>query len=281
MIGVRGPVIDVGTPYPLGATWDGKGVNFALFSDHAEKVELCLFDQRGRRELFRLPLPSYTDGVWHGYVPDARPGLRYGYRVSGPYEPGAGHRFNPYKLLLESVYANASDPWSFASSAYEAEKYATSLAVLDRARYAGALEIGCSIGVFTAQLAERCDALLAVDISGLALARARARNAGNATIRFERRRLPAEFPPGAFDLVTLAEVGYYWDDADAVAARERIAAALRPRASLLLVHFLPKVDDYLRSGDDVHEAYLKDARFALVHAARRERYRIDLLRRNE
>jgi isoamylase len=120
MIGVRGPVVDVGMPYPIGATWDGRGVNFALFSEHAEKVELCLFDQRGRRELHRLALPTYTDGIWHGYVPDARPGLRYGYRVSGPYEPAYGHRFNPYKLLLDPyarAYAGALR-WSDAHFGY-------------------------------------------------------------------------------------------------------------------------------------------------------------------
>ncbi|MDQ2907935.1 MAG: glycogen debranching protein GlgX [Candidatus Eremiobacteraeota bacterium] len=103
---MRGPVVDIGAPYPLGATWDGKGVNFALFSEHAERVELCLFDQRGRRELHRLALPRYTNRVWHGYVPDARPGLRYGYRVFGPYEPARGHRFNANKLLIDP-YAKA------------------------------------------------------------------------------------------------------------------------------------------------------------------------------
>jgi SAM-dependent methyltransferase len=180
---------------------------------------------------------------------------------------------------FERVYAYASDPWSFASSPYEAEKYSTSIGVLDRPSYARALEIGCSIGVFTARLAERCDALLAVDINESALAQARERNAGNGKIRFERRRLPGEFPGGTFDLITLCEVGYYWSDADAGAARECIARALEAGASLLLVHFLPKVDEYLRDGDDVHEAYLRDERFELVHAARRERYRVDLLRR--
>jgi glycogen operon protein len=90
-----------GLPYPLGATWDGLGVNFALFSANATKVELCLFDQDGRRELERIELPEYTDEVWHGYLPDARPGTTYGYRVYGPYEPAAGHRFNPNKLLLD------------------------------------------------------------------------------------------------------------------------------------------------------------------------------------
>ncbi|MBF9194702.1 glycogen debranching protein GlgX [Microvirga terrestris] len=90
-----------GLPYPLGATWDGLGVNFAIFSANATKVELCLFDEDGEREIERVELPEYTDEVWHGYLPDARPGATYGYRVHGPYEPTAGHRFNPNKLLLD------------------------------------------------------------------------------------------------------------------------------------------------------------------------------------
>ncbi|HVK55687.1 MAG TPA: glycogen debranching protein GlgX [Burkholderiales bacterium] len=90
-----------GNPYPLGAAWDGEGVNFALFSEHAEKVELCLFDAQGRREIERIVLRECTDQVWHCYLPDARPGLTYGYRVYGPYKPEEGHRFNPNKLLLD------------------------------------------------------------------------------------------------------------------------------------------------------------------------------------
>ena len=90
-----------GRPFPLGATWDGLGVNFALFSAHATKVELCLFDADGRRELQRIELPEFTDEVWHGYLPDARPGTVYGYRVHGPYDPASGHRFNPNKLLID------------------------------------------------------------------------------------------------------------------------------------------------------------------------------------
>ena len=90
-----------GRPDPLGASWDGLGVNFALFSAHAEKVELCLFDAAGRKELARLALPECTDEVFHGYLPEARPGQVYGYRVHGPYRPEEGHRFNPNKLLLD------------------------------------------------------------------------------------------------------------------------------------------------------------------------------------
>ena len=109
-----------GKPYPLGATWDGKGVNFALFSAHAEKVELCLFDRSGLREEARIVMPEYTDEVWHAYLPDARPDLLYGYRVYGPYDPINGHRFNPNKLLIDP-YArslNGRLRWSDAVFGY-------------------------------------------------------------------------------------------------------------------------------------------------------------------
>jgi len=95
-----------GRPYPRGAHWDGEGVNFALFSEHAERVELCLFDESGENEVQRIELPEYTDQVWHGYLPEARPGQLYGYRVHGPYRPEHGHRFNPNKLLIDP-YARA------------------------------------------------------------------------------------------------------------------------------------------------------------------------------
>ncbi|WP_142850765.1 glycogen debranching protein GlgX [Telmatospirillum sp. J64-1] len=109
-----------GLPHPLGATWDGAGVNFALFSAHAEKVELCLFDAHGQREIERIVLPEYTDEVWHGYLPQAMPGQLYGYRVYGPYDPRSGHRFNPNKLLLDP-YAKSiigSLRWSDAHFGY-------------------------------------------------------------------------------------------------------------------------------------------------------------------
>ncbi len=91
-----------GRPYPRGATWDGIGVNFAVFSEHATKVELCLFDSAdAKKETERIPLPEQTDLIWHGYFPDIRPGQLYGYRVHGPYEPAAGMRFNPNKVLFD------------------------------------------------------------------------------------------------------------------------------------------------------------------------------------
>ena len=90
-----------GSPYPRGATWDGEGVNFALFSESAERVELCIFDREGGHELQRIDLPERTDHVWHGYLPEARPGMAYGYYVHGPYKPEEGLRFNANKLLLD------------------------------------------------------------------------------------------------------------------------------------------------------------------------------------
>ncbi len=95
-----------GSPYPLGATWDGTGVNFALFSENAENVELCLFDNNDAEE--RIKIFEKTDQIWHIYLPEAKPGLKYGYRVYGPYKPEEGHRFNPNKLLMDP-YAKAFD----------------------------------------------------------------------------------------------------------------------------------------------------------------------------
>ncbi|MGE5651321.1 glycogen debranching protein GlgX [Noviherbaspirillum sp. UKPF54] len=93
--------IQPGLPYPLGATYDGAGTNFAVFSAHAEKIELCFFDATGRHELARCALPECTNEVWHGYLPGVHAGALYGYRAYGPYQPEQGHRFNPNKLLLD------------------------------------------------------------------------------------------------------------------------------------------------------------------------------------
>jgi glycogen operon protein len=109
-----------GSPYPLGATWDGEGVNFALYSRHAAKVELCLYDEGGQREVSRITLRERTDFVWHGYVPALKPGQLYGYRAHGAYEPENGHRFNPNKLLLDPYAHSIVGPlaWSDAHFGY-------------------------------------------------------------------------------------------------------------------------------------------------------------------
>ncbi|NLY01003.1 MAG: glycogen debranching protein GlgX [Rhodopirellula sp.] len=110
-----------GRPYPQGATWDGGGVNFAIFSEHATKVELCLFDSvEATKETYRIALPEQTDMVWHGYLPDVFPGQLYGYRVDGPYDPEKGLRFNANKILLDAyAYAIGRDlKWSDAMFGY-------------------------------------------------------------------------------------------------------------------------------------------------------------------
>ena len=131
-----------GEPAPLGATWDGSGVNFALYSEHADRVELCLFDLKGQRELERIDVPYRTDFVWHCYLPDARPGLLYGYRVHGPYDPELGHRFNPNKLLLDP-YARMIEGrlrWSDPHYGYEVDSPREDLSFDTRDNAMGALK---------------------------------------------------------------------------------------------------------------------------------------------
>jgi len=109
-----------GDPNPRGATWDGEGVNFSLFSAAAERVELCLFEPSGRHEVQRIQLRERTDEVWHCYLPEARPGQLYGYRVYGPYKPELGYRFNPHKLLVEPYARHLTGTlrWSDAHFGY-------------------------------------------------------------------------------------------------------------------------------------------------------------------
>jgi isoamylase len=112
-----------GLPYPRGASWDDKGTNFAIFSAHATKVEVCIFDDKGEQELQRVELPECTDQIWHGCLPEVSPGTVYGYRVYGPYEPEKGHRFNPNKLLLDpyAVAYTGQLKWDPAVFGYQME----------------------------------------------------------------------------------------------------------------------------------------------------------------
>ena len=132
--------LSAGSPYPLGATSDGLGINFAVFSANATRIELCIFDEQGRKELCRLPLPECTDEVWHGYLPDAQPGLVYGYRAHGPYDPQNGHRFNPHKLLLDPYARRLIGPlrWSDALFGYRMQHAKADLSI-DRRDSAAAM----------------------------------------------------------------------------------------------------------------------------------------------
>ncbi len=128
-----------GSPYPLGATWDGVGVNFAIFSEHATRVELCLFDTLDAEvESVTIPLVEHTDMVWHGYLPDVHPGQLYGYRVHGPYEPHQGHRFNPHKLVMDPYAKVIGRPqrWNDALFGFRAGEDDTTFNEDDSAPYA-------------------------------------------------------------------------------------------------------------------------------------------------
>jgi SAM-dependent methyltransferase len=157
---------------------------------------------------------------------------------------------------FDGVYAASADPWQFETSAYERDKYAVTLAALPEPRYERAFEVGCSIGVLTAQLAPRCGALLAVDVNDIALQRARQRCASAEQVQFARMQLPDELPEGDFDLILMSEVGYYWSRDDLARAGRWMLQALRPAGSLMLVHWTPEVPDYPLTGDAVHEHFV-------------------------
>lgn len=180
---------------------------------------------------------------------------------------------------FDDVYAANADPWRFATSPYEAGKYAATLAALPRARYRSALEIGCSIGVLTRQLAGRCDRLLGLDVAEAALAQARARTADLPNVTVRRLRVPDDDPGGAYDLVVLSEVGYYWSPADLGRALGLVARRLEPGGQLVLVHWTPFVPDYPQTGDAVHEAALARPEFRHLAGTRADQYRLDVLER--
>ena len=181
--------------------------------------------------------------------------------------------------FFEEMYLKSPDPFDFETSAYEAAKYQHTVAILPRDRYHQGVEVGCSIGVLTSRLAEKCDSLLGLDISEQALARARARCAHLPGVKFVRMTVPDEFLDQTFDLMVVSEVAYYWSTEDLARAKDLIAAHQTTGGHLLLVHWLPVVDYHVQTGDAVHEAWLKDPRWRLVHGDRREHYRIDLLER--
>ncbi|XLE16193.1 SAM-dependent methyltransferase (plasmid) [Deinococcus altitudinis] len=181
---------------------------------------------------------------------------------------------------FDDMYEVHQDPWNFETSPYEAGKYDRTLAALPNGRYVSALEVGCSIGVLTARLAPRCTQLLSLDLSQRALDRARARCASLPQVRFERRQMPAEFPPGRFDLLVLSEVLYYLSPADLQLMLERSVGALLPAGHLIAVHWTPAVHDYPQTGDQVHAALLAAPGLKHLYGERHEQYRLDLFERS-
>ncbi len=152
------------------------------------------------------------------------------------------------------LYRRESDPWKFATSAYERDKYAVSLSVL-QPRYSSALEIGCSVGVFTRRLARRCGRLLAIDPSPDAVESTRNRCAHLSNVETRCGAVPDDFPESAFDLVTFCEVGFYLESGDLLETRNRIADCLSPGGEVLLVHWTPPVNGHALSTAEVHDAF--------------------------
>ena len=180
---------------------------------------------------------------------------------------------------FDDLYAKDADPWRFATSDYEREKYAATLAALPRARYQSVLEVGCSIGVLTRQLAARAETLCAIDLAAQALDEARVRCADLPHVRFDLMSVPAQWPSGTFDLIVLSEVVYYLDRADLAALVERIRACLVPGGDVVLVHWLGETH-YPLTGDEAVELF-KTSASAWAHVVstqRHEAYRLNVLR---
>lgn len=181
---------------------------------------------------------------------------------------------------FDDLYAKHADPWRFTTSDYERGKYADTVAALEGRRFASGVEVGCAIGVLTAELALSCDALLGVDVAEAPLAQARARNIERPHVRFARVGLPEEEPQGAFDLIVLSEVLYYFGRDDLARVADWACRALEPGGAVLLVHWLGETPDYPLTGDEAVEGFLTAAgpRLTTDLHRRREKYRIDRLR---
>ena len=188
------------------------------------------------------------------------------------------------EAYFERIYATETDPWNFATSAYERDKYAATLAALPRQRYERGFEIGCSVGVLTEMLAQRVDQLLAVDLNERALAAARARNADAAHLRFERLNFPKDQAAGTFDLLVVSEVAYYWAGEDFTRALDWLVEHLQLGGHIILVHYTPTETDYPLTGDEVHDRMA--ARFGVpgsplmsITSYRAPCYRLDVYER--
>jgi SAM-dependent methyltransferase len=177
---------------------------------------------------------------------------------------------------FEDLYEQSPDPWDFETSPYERKKYERTLGVLQGRRYRRALEVGCSIGVFTTMLVPLCDEVRAVDVSEKAVAAARNRLAGFPHARVERRRLPEQTPEGPFDLIVVSEVLYYWPEEVMLAALRRFEEVLAPGGVLLAVHWRKETKTYPLQGDEVHALLLEHTRLTNTTAIVEPEYRLDL-----
>ena len=177
---------------------------------------------------------------------------------------------------FEGLYAESDDPWNFEASEYEQDKYARTLAVLGERTFRRALEAGASIGVFTEMLADRCDELLAVDVSERAVAAARQRLSGRGNVRIERRTLPEQMPDGPFDLIVASEVLYYFPREEMLTVLRGFERELAPGGILLAVHWRRKTETYPLQGDEVHELLVEQTQLLNKETVVEPNYRLDL-----
>jgi predicted TPR repeat methyltransferase len=184
----------------------------------------------------------------------------------------------PPSYFIE-LYKRESDPWHFETSEYERQKYAVTLQELPREHYEDALEIACSVGVFTNRLSQRCDRLLAIDVSDDALARARLNCANRANVRFERRTMPHDYPDSCFDLTTVCEMGFYLCMDDLLALRANVIKHSVRGAHVVLVHWTPPVHGHATTAQEVHEAFCAAPEFQWLHGVSAHTYRLDVLER--
>lgn len=180
---------------------------------------------------------------------------------------------------FENMYRQDRDPWDFETSEYEALKYQTTISALPKERYQNALEVGGSIGVLTALLAQHCDSLLSIDVSPTAQQQAIARCRNLPQVRFKIASVPQDYPNETFDLVLLSEVGYYlsWDDLKKT--QQLTLERLDLKGHLVLVHWTLYAKDYPLTGDEVHDSFRQLDRLKHLEGLREERYRLDVFER--
>lgn len=185
---------------------------------------------------------------------------------------------------FDEVYHQKEDPWDLATSSYERDKYDTTIASLPNTSYESALEIGCSIGVLTETLLQKCNKILAIDIADAPVAQAKARLQNYPQARIAKMSVPAFFPEEFFDLIVMSEVGYFFSVPDLDALQQKIVTHLNTGGQLLLVHWTPFVSDFPLTGDQVHDFFMDRSGtgkpFKHFKHFRAEKYRLDLFEKS-
>lgn len=183
------------------------------------------------------------------------------------------------RAYFDAMYENSNDPWNFAGSAYEQDKYQHTLTALGGRHFANALEIGCSIGVLTEMLAPSCSFLLGVDISEKPIQIARERLKARNGIQFGVFTIPREYPEGKYDLIMLSEVAYYLSREDLELTKELIFDSLNPGGTLCLVNWRPQIEGCAFNGDEISRNFTGDPSYINTYQDIKDNYRIDVMQK--